>query len=110
MAERRYAPRSDWLWGMGHQGIVPGPCYDDGVDTYHVKTAPGSDLCQINDWLRRLNRYGKGHEAYRAKLDARAQALVDQLWPEIQIVARELLARKKLSHAELRRLMNRARR
>jgi hypothetical protein len=66
LAQRRYAPRSNWLYGMGHDGFAPDLCYDDDAPaTYHVKTAYGSDLHHIDDWLRRLGRHGD--DAYRSK-------------------------------------------
>jgi hypothetical protein len=37
-------------------------------------------------------------------------ALVEKLWPEIDAIARALLEHKTLSQAQVRRLMNRARR
>jgi hypothetical protein len=107
LAQRRYAPRSDWLWGMGHDGIESGPCYDDGADTYHVKTAYRSDLYHIDEWLKRLGRYGD--EAYRAELEARSKFLVARLWPDIQRVAKVLLKKKVLTQSQVCRLMNRAR-
>jgi hypothetical protein len=107
IAQRRYAPRSDWAYSMGHDGLRPNPCYDDGAPTtYHVKTAYGSDLHHITDRLRRLGRYGD--ETYRAGLEARAKDLGRELWPAIQRVARALLEHKTLSQAQVRRLMTAA--
>jgi hypothetical protein len=108
MAQRRHAPRSNWAYGMGHDGLEPDLCYDDGADTYHVKAAYGSDLCHIDKWLRRLGRHGD--DVYRSKLEARAKALVREQWPAIRRVAAALLKKKVLSQADVRRLMNRARR
>jgi ATP-dependent Zn protease len=92
-AQRRYAPHSNWAWGMGHRGNEP---------------APGSDLYHIDEWLRCLKR--EGDDAYRAQLEARAKALVKKLWPDIQRVAKALLKKKVLTQSQVRRLMNRARR
>jgi hypothetical protein len=80
----------------------------DGTKRKRIKTAYRSDLYHIDEWLKRLGRYGD--EAYRAELEARSKALVARLWPAIQIVAAALLKRKTLTQAEVRRLMNRARR
>ena len=109
IAQRRYAPRSNWLYGMGHDGLVKQELYYDvPVITYHVKVGCGSDLDNIDAALRALKRHGD--TAYRAELEARSKALVKKLFPEIQIVARALLKKKVLTQAEVRRLMNRARR
>jgi hypothetical protein len=81
---------------------------DGAPPAYHVKIADGSDLFYIDKWLRRLGRYRD--DAYRAALEARAAALVKKLWPEIQQVAHALLKHKTLTQAQVRRLMNRARR
>jgi hypothetical protein len=48
--------------------------------------------------------------AYHAEFTGRAAALVNKLFPEIKIVAAALLKRKSLTQADVRRLMNRARR
>jgi hypothetical protein len=106
LAERRFAPRSNWAHAMGHDGFAQDPYYDDGPTTYHVKVAYGSDLHNINKQLKTLGRYGDA--AYRAALEARAAALVRELWPGIQCVARALLKNKVLSQAEVRRLMTAA--
>jgi hypothetical protein len=106
LAERRFAPRSNWACAMGHDGLAQDPCYDDGPTTYHVKVAYGTDLHNINERLKTLGRYGDA--AYRAQLEARAKALVARLWPEIELVAGHLLKHKKLTQAQVRRLVNRA--
>jgi hypothetical protein len=109
IAQRRYAPRSDWAYGMGHDGIKRQDLhYDDVITTYRVKTAYRSGLYHINEWLKRLGRYGD--ETYRAKLEARSKVLVRELWPDIQRVAKVLLKKKVLTQAQVRRLMIRARR
>jgi hypothetical protein len=113
MAQRRYTGNSNWEYGMGHNGIerVPDLCYDiipPNTYTDRVKTEPDSDLDNINKRLNYLGRHGD--DAYRAELEARAFALVKELWPEIKIVAAALLKHKVLSAAEVRRLMKRARR
>jgi hypothetical protein len=48
--------------------------------------------------------------AYHAEFTGRAAALVNKLFSEIKIVAAALLKRKSLTQADVRRLMNRARR
>jgi hypothetical protein len=114
MAERRYAPASDWRWGMGHEGLerdVALSSYE--IDnppeptTFHVKTTHGSDLYDVNEWLYELGR--DRDDAYRADLEARARALVRKLWPQIQIVAAALLKRKRLTQWQVRKLMADAR-
>ena len=64
----------------------------------------------INRNLDLLRFRSETREEFQAKLEARAKALVRELWQEIKIVAAALLKRKTLSCAEVRRLMNRARR
>ena len=118
MAERRYAPRSDWSWSMGHKGLERdiAPCYDvvtpSEPKTFHAKISYGSDLDHINKWLDKLGYYGdrKARDACRSRLEARARALVRELWPEIKIVAAALLKEKVLSCAQVRKLMIAARR
>lgn len=108
LAQRRFAPRSNWARAMGHDGLAPDPCYDDGPTSYHVKVAYGTDLHNINERLKTLGRYGDA--AYRAQLEARSAMLVCKLRLEIKIVAAELLKRRTLTQAEVRRLMIRGRR
>jgi hypothetical protein len=109
IAQRRYAPRSDWAFGMGHDGLEHDFYYDEDDDlvcSTSDRITSGSDLYNIDARLRMLER--DGDAAYRAELEARAKALVARLWPEIKIVAAALLKHKTLSQAQVRRLMNRA--
>jgi hypothetical protein len=108
IAQRRYAPRSDWAYAMGHNGLALDPCYGDIPTTYHVKVAYGTDLYNINGRLKTLGRYGDA--AYRVELEARAAALVRELYPAIKVVAAALLKHRTLTQSQVRRLMNRARR
>jgi hypothetical protein len=110
LAERRYAPRSNWREGMGHDGVQKLYYGEDDVVSY-VRVARGSDLEYIRRNLEALGYYhGEARGAYQSKLEARAKALVKQLWPQIQIVAAALLKRKVLSEADVRKLMAGARR
>ena len=99
MAKRRLAPRSDWQWGMGDNGLELNEWYSDFEDNFEPRyckaVAPNSDLDQINEWLHHLGRHYD--EAYRSKLEARAEALVKKLWPDIQRVAQALLKKKVLT-------------
>jgi hypothetical protein len=106
LAQRRFAPRSNWARSMGENGTQELHYGDDNIVS-HVKVAYGTDLHNINERLRMLGRYGDA--AYRAELEARAAALVRELWPQIRTVAAALLKKKVLSQAEVRRLMNRPR-
>jgi hypothetical protein len=111
LAERRFAPRSDWASAMGHDGFEHDYYYDEDGDLVRftsVRTARGTDLDNIDERLRFLGRHGDA--AYRAGLEMRAKDLVRELWPDIQRVARELIKHETLSQADVRRLMNRARR
>jgi hypothetical protein len=109
LAERRYAPRSDWRKGMGHDGVQELYYGEDDVVSY-VRAAHASDLEHIHRNLEALGYHGEARDAYQSKLEARAKALVKKLWPQIQIVAAALLKKKVLSQAEVRRLMGDARR
>jgi hypothetical protein len=109
LAERRYAPRSNWREGMGHDGVQELYYGEDDVVSY-VRAAHGSDLEYIHRNLEALGYHGEARDAYQSELEARAKALVKQLWPQIQIVAAALLKKKVLTQAEVRRLMIRARR
>ena len=112
MAQRRYAPRSSWAYGMGHDGFERDValCYDVIVppepNTFHVKIAFDSDLSHVDELLDKLGYYGdrKAREACHSKLEARAKALVRELWPEIKIVAAALLKRKTLTERQVRKM------
>jgi hypothetical protein len=109
IAQRRFAPRSRWARAMGHDGLEQ-DCYygDDEPTTYYVKIGQGSDLQRIENMLVVLGR--RGDDAYREQLETRAENLVRELWPEICAVSKVLLRKKVLTQAEVRRIMNRARR
>jgi ATP-dependent Zn protease len=109
LAERRYAPRSNWREGMGHDGVQKLYYGEDDVVSY-VKAARASDLEYIRRNLEGLGYHSEARDAYQSKLETRAKALVKQFWPEIQCVAAALLKKKVLTQAEVRRLMIRARR
>jgi ATP-dependent Zn protease len=116
-AQRRYAPRSNWRRGsrtdhmavdIWLQRLVGGP--PDANDPYqrdeHIEPFPDD-----TDWYathRLLDN--KTLKAFHAEYGARATALVEQLWPKIQIVAAALLERKTLSYAKVCKLMTEARR
>jgi hypothetical protein len=109
IAERRFAPRSHWRYGMGAEGFERDYYYDEDGDLAWVDgPISGTDFAQIADRLVSLDHYGDA--AYRAELEARAAALVARLWPEIKLVAGHLLKRETLTQTEVRRLMSRARR
>jgi hypothetical protein len=52
----------------------------------------------------------KSFDALHARFRIRAAALVARLWPQIQVVAAELIKHRILSCADVRKLMHRARR
>jgi hypothetical protein len=62
-----------------------------------------SDLAHIDDCLAYMGK--RGDRAYRARLRARAEELVEAHWPEIRSVARALLKQKTMSEDEVRRVM-----
>jgi hypothetical protein len=134
VAQRRYAPNSDWRRGMGRAGVSP--------EEWFAGARDGLDLANINSYLQRLvvgppsykerlrpegiipfgddddderwyppNRRldHKALKPYHAEFEARAKALVRELWPQIQRVAGALLKKKVLSQAEVLRLMTEAR-
>jgi hypothetical protein len=116
-AERRFEPRSNWLHGsktdrenvdIWLQRLISGPPDAD----YPFEIPEGIEpFYDDEDWYpphRLLDR--KTLDNYHAKYSARATALVEQLWPKIQIVAAALLERKTLSYAEVCKLMTEARR
>ena len=109
-AERPYAPRTKWIRAMGNDGLRRNELYyaDDDPPTYYVEIVRGTDLNHVNERLSYLGRYND--DAYRADLEARALALIRELWPAIQRVARALCKHKTLSQAQVRKLMTRARR
>jgi hypothetical protein len=126
IAERRYAPRSDWRWSMGHTGVAP------KAAKWLARARNDTDLASINNWLQRLVAGPPDHnseiyeklgieyphervlshktlEALHTKYSARATVLVRELWPEIKIVSAALLKRRVLTERQVRRLMNQAR-
>jgi hypothetical protein len=110
IAQRRFAPRSHWRYGVGAEGFERDYYYDEDGDLAWVDSPiRGTDFAQIADRLVSLGRYSDD-AAYRAELEARAKALVKKLYPEIKFVAAELLKRRTLTQTQVRRLMNRARR
>jgi hypothetical protein len=108
IAERRYAPRSDWASGMGHDGLDRDYYRDEDGDLVCFTSpwiAPDSDLHHIEERLEFLGRHGD--TAYRAQLEERSKSLVRELWPEIKIVAAALLKYRTLTQAQVRQLMKR---
>ena len=129
-AERFYEPASSWEWSTGHV------CFNDwrlGSDLglafrwlQRLKVGPrdpnktppgelpGGEYLDKRDeafWYpKRRLLSAKTLEALRLEFNERALALVEKLWPEIDAIARELLEHKILTQAEVRRLMDRARR
>jgi hypothetical protein len=108
LAERRYAPRSDWREGMGHIGVEELYYGDTDIVSY-IKTSRDSDLHNVNADLDLLGcSHNEDRDTYRSLLIWHAAALVKKLWPEITAVAGMLLRKNVSSQAEVRRLMNRA--
>jgi hypothetical protein len=133
VAQRRYAPKSDWRDGSRSdrkdvdewlQRLIAGPSnyegctppwgrerddyYDDETGDFYGDIEPKRDDDAF--WYqphRLLSR--KTLDAYHAKYEARATALVKQLWPEIKIVAAALLKRQTLTERQVRKLMADAR-
>jgi hypothetical protein len=119
VAQRRYAQRSDWRGGMGHTGVSP------KAAKWLARAHSGTDLANINNHLQHLivgppDYDYEDHEwcylphqvldhkalkPYHAKFEARAAALVKQLWPQIERVAEALLEHKSLTEAEVYKLM-----
>ena len=90
VAQRRFSPDSDWRHGMG-QG--------------EKLTAPRSDLPRLDrpsDFqtvilgIADLGYTREAAVAYRAELQARAEALIEDLWPAVKQVAEALLEHKTL--------------
>jgi hypothetical protein len=134
VAERRYAPKSDWRGGSRSdrksvdkwlQKLIAGPSNYEGFgppwgrtrdDYYDDETGDfyGDIEPKRNDdayWYtpdRLLSR--KTLDAHHAKYEARARDLIRKLWPEIKIVAAAWLKRKTLTELQVRRLTNRVRR
>jgi hypothetical protein len=117
MAQRRYAPTSAWhlecsgdrlsatarlqeMYGEPPQETGFSDYYDDESGDFYgdIEYLPGRP---VDDHTLDIL-----HARYRI----RAAVLVNRLWPQIRIMARELFHRKVLSFDEVRRLMNRARR
>jgi hypothetical protein len=72
-AQRRFAPRSHWR-SRSHAGF-----------------ASGYDFDNVTGLIFDLHGKGKVAEKYRAYMEARAEALVDQHWLRIESVAKALL-------------------
>jgi hypothetical protein len=134
VAQRRYAPKSDWFAGSRTdrksidrwlQKLIAGPAdyegffpawghtrddfYDDETGDFYGDIKPKKDDDAF--WYKPdslLDR--KTLDAHHAKYEARARDLVRELWAEIKIVAAALLKRKVLTERQVRELMNRARR
>jgi hypothetical protein len=119
MAQRRYAPNSDWR-GDGvpdlknittwMQRLIAGPP-DYGKGMPHQQNAQPPFPTDIAWWypperIIDINTLNAACEP----LARRSKALVRELWPEIKIVAAALVERVVLSEAEVRKLMSRARR
>jgi hypothetical protein len=118
MAHRKFAPRSNWrgparsdrasvdrwLQHLIGGALVPNDPFEraEGIEPFPDDSswAPSTYYAVSRATLK----------ARHAKYRARAKALVDQIWSDIEIVARALLEHKTLSQAQVRRLMNRARR
>ena len=74
-AQRRFAPCSHWR-SRSHAGF-----------------ASGYDFDNVTGLICRLHDNAKVAEKYRAYMEARAEALVDQYWLHIESVAKTLLKR-----------------
>jgi hypothetical protein len=74
-AQRRFAPRSHWR-SRSHAGF-----------------ASGYDFDNVTGLICRLHDNAKVAKRYRAYMEARAEALVDQYWLHIESVAKALLKR-----------------
>jgi hypothetical protein len=94
LAERRYAPRSNWREGLGYHPAGNGKLYK------------GSDLSHINDNIRRLGMHHKPSiVAYKSMLAWRAATLVKRLWPQIRLIAAVLFEYETLTEDQVRALM-----
>jgi hypothetical protein len=115
-AQRRYAPSSNWYgdtdWEAANtwlQYLLVGPPEpEEGEDFYDDAT--GDYYGDVRELPLRLLVDRKTLGAYHAEFTGRAAVLVKKLFPEIKIVAAQLLKRKVLTQSQVRRLMNRARR
>jgi len=74
-SQRRFAPRSRWR-GRSHAGF-----------------ASGYDFDNVTTLIYNLHGRGKVAEKYRAYMEARVEALVEQRWRYIESVAKALLER-----------------
>jgi hypothetical protein len=89
IAQRRFAPRSNWLIGFGDVG--------------GKRLLIASDFDKIEKNLEALDDFDG--TKYKRKFEARAVKLVRKLWIKIQRVAKALLKRKVLTQNEVRALM-----
>ncbi len=89
-AHRRCAPRSDWR-----------------QTRHHHHFGGTTDFSHVSDFVNRL--YGDDPKVIRPYLrfvEARAEQLVEQHWPEIEHVAARLLERRKITGQELKEAMH----
>jgi hypothetical protein len=90
LAQKRHNPRSHWRFGA--TGSRAGE---------HV--SHGSDYQQVSDLIFRVYEGAdKVADAYWRYMEARAEALVERLWPRIERLARVLLERETLTGREIR--------
>jgi hypothetical protein len=75
-AQRKYRPRSSW---------VRGGSGDDG------------DFARALDLVTRISGSAEHAAAYYKLLEIEARSLVDLWWPQIQLLAAELLIRRKIT-------------
>jgi hypothetical protein len=88
-AQKKYNPRSKvWVGATG--------CARRGEPFSH-----GSDYQQVIDLISRVYGTGKVADAYWDYMQARAEVLVEKLWPNIQLLAAALLERETLRGAEI---------
>jgi hypothetical protein len=93
LAQKRHNPRSDWRYGGS------GVARDD---RFLLK---GSDDQQALQLASQLHENEKVRAAYWRYLKARAEALVNHHWPEIEQLARALLHRETISGDDIHEAM-----
>jgi hypothetical protein len=89
IAQRRFSPRSDWKYGMGHDKIA----------------MLGSDIQTVIRRIDELGFRGKVAATYRAYLEARAEALIKDHWPAIKKLAETLLWCKTMDADDVHQLL-----
>jgi hypothetical protein len=90
------------------QRLIAGP---PNFDDPRIPFVKGISNCRREFWYppkKLVSR--KTLDAYHSRFRARAAALVARIWPQIEIVAEELIQQKVLSFDEVHRLMSRAQR